>query len=285
MDTGRFLKMFGLIAVALCVCLASAEEVSTDKPHTHVEHRNGVDISIPGTTPSKTVLPTPQAPQAAQDPQAAQSPVPRPPLFTNLGFNNVLQNGAGSIFTRPDGRTVLLGSGGQTLVTGGDSDSDEEDDDDVRDFNSGSNVFYNSQYFSNAGYGGTTIINGYQFNIVDGGIQLKIGDKVYNYPAKDASVKSKETVDINGQQATLEYDNGNIVLQLADGTVFAKTENGIFSGNRESYENRGKLHQAALDQAARVQQEVAELQNRIQAQMQQLQANLENTFKNGNFPF
>ncbi|KAH8300295.1 hypothetical protein KR044_012525, partial [Drosophila immigrans] len=199
----------------------------------------------------------------------------------NQGGNTVLQNGAGGIFTRSDGRTVLVGSGGQTIVTGGDSDSDEDDDD--TDNVSGNNVFINGQWINSSGNGGTTFINGYQVSLVNGGLQLKIGDKVYNFPAKDASFKSKDKVDINGQQATVEYDNGNIVLELADGTVFAKTENGMFSGNRQSYENREQIRQAAFAETAKVQQEMQAFQNRLEIQMRELQENLQRTFS-GNFP-
>ncbi|KAH8355312.1 hypothetical protein KR093_010758, partial [Drosophila rubida] len=191
--------------------------------------------------------------------------------------NTVLQNGAGSIYTRADGSSVLVGAGGQTLVTNADSDEEDDDDADV-DAKGGSNVVINGQWIQSSNSQGTTFINGYQVNLIDGGLQLRVGGKVYNFPAKDASVKTKEQMDINGQPATVEYDSGNIVLELADGTLFAKTEHGMFSGNRQSYENRAQIRQAAFDQAAKVQREMAELQSRLEAQMRELRDNLERTF-------
>ncbi|KAL7738106.1 hypothetical protein ACLKA6_006453 [Drosophila palustris] len=222
--------------------------------------------------------------------------------FVQNRGNTVLQNGAGSIYTRPDGKTVLVGANGQTIVTGGDSSSDESDEDD--DGKSGSKVIINGQImggnsfvshntnggvmlFNNDGEGSSQYFNNYQIKITNGGIQLSTGGKDYNFPAKDASVKSQEKVDINGQQATLEYDNGNIVIELADGTVFAKADGGLFSGNRQAYENRAQIREDALKNAAevqqRVQQEVADIQNRIQAQMRDLEENLHRTLGNIGF--
>ncbi|XP_034476956.1 uncharacterized protein LOC117783605 [Drosophila innubila] len=225
-----------------------------------------------------------------------------PNYVYNQRGNTFLQNEAGSIYTRPDGKTVLVGANGQTIVTDRDSSSDEDKDDNDDHFHSGSNIIINGQsigggsfstgqggvmLFNDGGEGSTQFFGNYQINIVNGGIQLRSGGKVYNFPAKDPSVKSQEKIDINGNEATLEYDNGNIVIELADGTVFAKTEDGLFSGNRQSYENRAQIKENALREAAltqqRVQQEVANIQSRIQAEMRELDANLQRTLGNIGF--
>ncbi|XP_030554171.1 uncharacterized protein LOC115758153 [Drosophila novamexicana] len=274
MDTYRALMMIGLVALA--VCLASAQPTSTDK-------------SIAGTAE----LPTP--------PTQAQ---PVSSYLYNQGGNVVLQNEAGSIYTRPDGRKVLVGAGGQTIVTGAD-DSDEDDDDDTQSGfsgNYGNNVVINgrsvggSSFISSnggalvmnqAGEGGYQTYNNHQIRIVNGGLQLTTGGQVYDFPAKDASVSSQEKININGQEATVQYENGNIVVELADGTVLAKADGGLFSGDRNSYVNRKQIQEDAARQAAKVQEDIAHLQKelneRLNFQMRKLQEDLEHTLGNIHF--
>lgn len=239
-----------------------------------------METSIPGTT----------------QPQ----PQPVPSLLYNRGGNTGLQNEAGSIHTRPDGSTVLIGTGGQTLVTNGD-DSDEDDDDfSGLSFNNviingrsvqggGGSVFTGnggSLLVNDGGEGSFQSYNNYQLRIVNGGLQLTVGGKVYNFLPKDTNTQEK--VDINGQQATVDYENGNIVVQLADGTVLAKTETGLFSGSdRQLYDNRKQIQENAAREAERVQQQIANLQKELQQnlaiQMKQLQENLEQTLGNIRF--
>lgn len=244
-----------------------------------MDKSNGVETSIPGTT----------------------QPQPVPSLLYNHGGNTVLQNEAGSIHTRPDGSTVLIGAGGQTLVVNGD-DSDEDDDDFSGPSYHGNNVIINGRSVQGGGSfftgnGGSVLVNhggegsfqsynNYQLRIVNGGLQLNVGGKVYNFLPKDTNTQEK--VDINGQQATVDYENGNIVVQLADGTVLAKTETGLFSGSdRQSYDNRKQIQENAAREAERVQQQIAnmqkELQQNLAIQMKQLQENLEQTLGNIRF--
>lgn len=216
----------------------------------------------------------------------------------------MLQNEAGSIYTRPDGRKVLVGAGGQTIVTGAD-DSDEDDDDDTQSGfsgNYGNNVVINgrsvggSSFISSnggalvmnqAGEGGYQTYNNHQIRIVNGGLQLTTGGQVYDFPAKDASVSSQEKININGQEATVQYENGNIVVELADGTVLAKADGGLFSGDRNSYVNRKQIQEDAARQAAKVQEDIAHLQKelneRLNFQMRKLQEDLEHTLGNIHF--
>lgn len=244
-----------------------------------MDKSNGAETSIPGTT----------------------QPQPVPSLLYNHGGNTVLQNEAGSIHTRPDGSTVLIGAGGQTLVVNGD-DSDEDDDDFSGPSYHGNNVIINGRSVQGGGSfftgnGGSVLVNhggegsfqsynNYQLRIVNGGLQLNVGGKVYNFLPKDTNTQEK--VDINGQQATVDYENGNIVVQLADGTVLAKTETGLFSGSdRQSYDNRKQIQENAAREAERVQQQIAnmqkELQQNLAIQMKQLQDNLEQTLGNIRF--
>lgn len=259
--------------------MAAAETVTEQQPGTYVDRSNGVETSIPGTT----------------------QPQPVPSVLYNRGGNTVLQNEAGSIYTRPDGRTVLIGADGQTLVTNG-SDSDEEDDDDIsgssfhsnnviingRSVNGGGSFFTSnggSVLVNQGGEGSFQSYNNYQLRIVNGGLQLTVAGKVYNFAPKDTN--SQEKIDINGQQATVSYENGNIVVQLADGTVLAKTESGLFSGDRQSYDNRKQIQENAAREAERVQQHVAQLQKELHdnlaIQMKQLQENLQQTLGNIRF--
>ncbi|KAH8421028.1 hypothetical protein KR222_004441 [Zaprionus bogoriensis] len=221
----------------------------------------------------------------------------------NKGGNTVLQNEAGSIHTGPDGRTVLIGANGQTLVSNGDdSDEDDSDDDDDVHFSGNfhsNNVVINGRSIRDGSGGiftggdGTLLVNhggegsfqsynNYQLRILNGGLQLTTGGKVYNFPPKDTN--SQEKIDINGQPATVEYNNGNIVVQLADGTVLAKADNGLFSGNRQSFDNRKKIQENAAREAARVQENLAQFQKdlhlRLGNQMRQLQEDLERTLGN-----
>lgn len=259
-----------------------------------MDHSNGVETSIPGTT----------VPQEERPAQPAQ---PVPSVVYNRGGNVVLQNEAGSIFTRPDGRKVLVGANGQTIVTrAGDSDEDTsiDDDDDILTEFSGNNVIINGRhlggggqsfissnggalFMNQVGEGGYQTYNNYQIRIVDGGLQLTVAGKVYNFPAKAASVKSQEQVDINGQQATVQYENGNIVVELADGTVLAKADGGLFSGNRHSYDNRKQIQEDAARQALKVQEDLAQMQRNLQAQlseqMKQLQESLQHSLGNIHF--
>lgn len=253
-----------------------------------MDRSNGVETSIPGTT------------QQQEQPQAQ----PVPSLLYNRGGNTVLQNEAGSIHTRPDGSTVLIGSDGQTLVTNGrDSDDDEQDDDDIsgpsfhsnnviingRSVHGGGSIFTGnggSVLVNHGGEGSYQSYNNYQLRLVNGGLQLTVGGKEYNFLPK--ATNSQEKVDINGQQATVDYENGNIVVQLADGTVLAKTETGLFSGSdRQSYDNRKKIQEDAAREAEQVQQHIANLQRDLQenlaAQMKQLQENLQLTLGNIRF--
>ncbi|EDW00768.1 uncharacterized protein LOC6560117 [Drosophila grimshawi] len=287
MDTGRTPMFFALVALAFC--LASAQ---TDKPATYVDHSNGVEVSIPGTTiPKDDILPTPRNQEAA----------PGGVIYKN-GGNVFLQNEAGSIYTRPDGRKVLVGAGGQTIVTGAD-DSDEDTSAEGNYNGGGGGIFINGQqvggggggssfisgggsslFINQAGEGAYQTYNNNQIRIINGGLQLTSGGQVYTFPAKGADVNSKETVEINGQNAVVEYQNGNIIVELADGTVLAKADGGLFSGNRQSYDNRKQIQADAALEAARAQEYAASLQKNLHEQlsnqMRNLQEELQRTLGN-----
>ncbi|TDG51069.1 hypothetical protein AWZ03_002432 [Drosophila navojoa] len=255
----RLLIMIGLLALG--VCLASALPAQP-----FVDHSNGKETSIPGTT-------TPEDSQPAQR---------VPNVLYNRAGNVVLQNEAGTIYKRPDGRTVLIGANGQTLVTRSDeSDEDTSIDDDDDQFRrqKGNRGNSGNIFISQAGGSGIQTYNGYRSELVDGGLRLTVNGFTYNFPAKDASVNSKQQIKINGENATLQYDNGNIVVEMADGTVIGKAEGGLFTGNRHSYDNRKKIQEELAANIATLQYNLSHLQDNIARQINQIGINL------NNFPF
>lgn len=244
-----------------------------------MDRSNGVETSIPGTT-------------IPEDSQPAQ---PVPSVLYNRGGNVALQNEAGSIYRRPDGRTVLVGANGQTLVTGADDSDEDTSFSDEDQLYAGRNViikggkgqgFINegTVIISQTGEGTIQTFKNYRLQLVNGGLRLTVEGKNYDFPAKDASVNSKEQIDINGQKATLQYDNGNIVVELADGTVMAKAEGGLFSGNRYSYDNRKQIQANAAQDIAHLQTNLAQLEKNITQEVNQAIQNIGSdlTFNLGN---
>jgi len=90
-------------------------------------------------------------------------------------------------------------------------------------------------------------------------------------------VNQKETVDINGQPAQVEYSNGDIVIELADHTVIAKTGGRTFMGDRYSFDNRDKLEAEARQYAEQIQNEV---QASLKKTMDDIRANLQESLGN-----
>ncbi|ALC42249.1 CG18067 [Drosophila busckii] len=277
MHAVRLGLLFATVGVALC----SAQTV-TDKP------------SVPGSTLPEAGIPTPTTSTTSAQPVSS--------FLYNQGGSTVLQNGAGSIYKRPDGRTVLTGADGQTLVTSAeDSDESNESDDQQPGNNNiiinGRSYAAGSSFISTTGNGHGTVLvnqggegsymnyNNHQVRIVNGGLELTTGGKVFNFAAKQGS--SQEQVDINGQQATVTYENGNISVELPDGTVLAKTEQGLFGGNRESYANRKQIQENAAREAAQATEQARQLQERLQQQlgeqMRKLQEELQRTLGNLHF--
>ncbi|KAH8402330.1 hypothetical protein KR009_011414 [Drosophila setifemur] len=212
-------------------------------------------------------------------------------IIQNNG-NTFLSNGAGQIIRRADGKTVLIGSDGRSIVTNSE-DSSEEDNYGVQQF-SGNNVIINGQYGNSIVqsnghsyiYGdstqGSSIIsqNGRSVRIINGAIELTENGQVYNFQPKAPGVNTKETVTINGQPAQVEYSNGDIIVELADHTVIAKTGNRSFLGDRYSFDHREELEAEAQNYANRIQKEVSE---NLQKSMDDLKDELEKAFGNIRF--
>ncbi|EDV35833.1 uncharacterized protein Dana_GF12271, isoform A [Drosophila ananassae] len=210
-------------------------------------------------------------------------------IIQNNG-NTFLSNGAGQIIRRPDGKTVLIGSDGRSIIT----DTDESSEEDIaNEHYSNNNVIINGQsgtsivqssghnYIYGDGSQGSYITqNGRSIRIVDGGIELNENGQIFNFKPKGPGVNTKETVDINGQPAQVEYSNGDIVVELADHTVIAKIGGRTFMGDRYSFDNREKLEVDAQNMAARIHEEV---NADIKKTMEDLHASLQNTFANIRF--
>ncbi|XP_044316947.1 uncharacterized protein LOC108051740 [Drosophila rhopaloa] len=205
-------------------------------------------------------------------------------ILQNNG-NTFLSNGAGQIIQGPDGKTILIGSDGRRIIA--DADSSEEDD--SRDYGQGnSNVIINGQsgssliqsnghsfIYGDQSHGSYINSNGRSVRIINGAIELNENGQVYTFQPKAAGVNEKETVDINGQPAQVEYSNGDIVIELADHTVIAKTGGRTFLGDRYSFDNRDKLEAEAKNYAQRIENEVRAT---LQKTMEDLKAELGSLF-------
>ncbi|EDW72594.2 uncharacterized protein Dwil_GK19306 [Drosophila willistoni] len=197
-----------------------------------------------------------------------------------------LANEAGQIFRRPDGKIVLIGANGQQLVTDSD-DSDEDDDDDSHSSHSSSE--FNNVVINGGDGGGTSFYqtggksymfvtaqensyinsNGHSLKVINGGLQLEEGGKQYTFLPRAADVNQKETVDINGKPATVEYSGGNVIIELADKTLIAKLGNRIFVGDRDGFNNRDKLESEINQQARLARENAVRLQQQISLQISQ----------------
>ncbi|EDW91393.2 uncharacterized protein LOC6530798 [Drosophila yakuba] len=188
-------------------------------------------------------------------------------ILRNNG-HTFLSSGAGQIIRGPDGRTVLIGSNGQRIVVNGDS-SEEDNSPEygtrghhnnvIINGGSGSSVYHNDGrgfIVGNANEDSYITGDGRSLRVINGAIELNDHGQVYVFPPKAPGVYEKETVPVNGQPALVEYSNGDIVVELADHTVFAKVGDRTFLGDRASFNNRDKLEAEAKNYAERVQQEV-----------------------------
>ncbi|KAH8365302.1 hypothetical protein KR084_008607 [Drosophila pseudotakahashii] len=206
-------------------------------------------------------------------------------ILQNNG-NTFLSNGAGQIIRGPDGRTVLIGSDGSRIIAN--ADSSEEDI--SQDYGNGgnNNVIINGQsgssiiqsdghsfIYGDKSHGSYINNNGRTVRIINGAIELNEHGQVYTFQPKAAGVSQKETVNINGQPAQVEYSNGDIVIELADHTVVAKVGGRTFLGDRYSFDNRDKLEAEAKNYAERLQYEI---QANLKKTMDDLHAELGNLF-------
>lgn len=209
-------------------------------------------------------------------------------ILQNNG-NTFLSNGAGQIFRRPDGKTVLIGSDGRSIVT----DTDESSEEDIANYHSvntniirngpsGNTIIQGSEgnYIYGNGEGSYISANGRSMRIVNGALELNDNGQIFTFKPKGPGVNTKEIVDVNGQPAQVEYSNGDIVVELADHTVVAKVNGRSFMGDRYTFENREKLENDAKNMAARIQEEV---NAGLKKTMEDLQASLKDTFANIRF--
>ncbi|KAH8258102.1 hypothetical protein KR038_005714 [Drosophila bunnanda] len=198
-----------------------------------------------------------------------------------------LSNGAGQIFRRSDGKTVLIGSNGNQIVTDDEDDSDDDDSSSGGNHNS-NNIIINGQstmiqndgksfIYGNGREGSYINSNGRSVRIINGAIELNENGQVYTFRSKARSANLKETVTINGQPAQVEYSNGDVIVELADHTVVAKVGDRTFLGDRNSFDNRDKLEAEAKEHAHRIQKEAHE---NLKKSMDDLHAQLRNTFSN-----
>ncbi|KAH8279271.1 hypothetical protein KR026_005379 [Drosophila bipectinata] len=213
-------------------------------------------------------------------------------IIQNNG-NTYLSNGAGQIFRRADGKTVLIGSDGRSIVTDTD-DSSEEDVSNTYYSNNNNNVIINGEsgnsivqsnghsfIYGDANQGGSFInSNGRTIRIVNGAIELTENGQTYTFQPKGRGAATKETVDVNGQPAEVEYTNEDIVVELADHTVIAKIGGRTFVGDRYSFEHREEMEADARNLASRIHEEV---NTNLKKTMEDLQATLQNTFANIRF--
>ncbi|KAH8373771.1 hypothetical protein KR200_007211 [Drosophila serrata] len=201
--------------------------------------------------------------------------------------NTFLSNGAGQIIRRSDGKTVLIGSDGNQIVTSDEDDSLDVDSSSGGNHNS-NNIIINGQstmiqndgksfIYGNGRDGSYINSNGRTVRIIDGGIELNEHGQVYNFRPKARTGNQKETIIVNGQPAQVEYSNGDIIVELADHTVIAKVGDRTFLGDRHSFDNRDKLEAEAKNHAHQIQKEVHES---IKKSMDDLHAQLKNTFGN-----
>ncbi|XP_016957097.1 uncharacterized protein LOC108029380 [Drosophila biarmipes] len=208
-------------------------------------------------------------------------------ILQNNG-NTFLSNGAGQIIRGPDGRTVLIGSDGRRIIA--DADSSEEDISQDYGHGGNNNVIINGQsgssiiqsnghsfIYGDESQGSYINSNGRTVRIINGAIELNENGKVYTFQPKAAGVNQRETVDINGQPAQVEYSNGDIVIELADHTVVAKVAGRTFLGDRYSFDNRDKLEAEAKNYAQRIHQEV---QASLKKTMEDIRANLQESLGN-----
>ncbi|XP_034654343.1 uncharacterized protein LOC117892306 [Drosophila subobscura] len=204
------------------------------------------------------------------------------------GGSTYLSNGAGQIIKGPNGKTILIGSDGRQIVA---DSSDSDEDVSLDDGTSGNNVIINGGQSSIITSNGRThqyatgninysTHNGHSVTVVNGVITLTEGGKQYRFEAQPAGVEKRETIDINGKPATVQYSNGDVIVELADQTVIAKVGDSSFIGDRQSFENRDKLQAEALQQAQQIQQQV---QEDVKRMMQNLNEELQRTLGNIRF--
>ncbi|KAH8291536.1 hypothetical protein KR054_012576 [Drosophila jambulina] len=193
--------------------------------------------------------------------------------------NTYLSNGAGQIIRRADGKTVLIGSDGNQIVTSDEDDSLDFDSSSGGSYNSHNNVIINGKNSFYQGNGGGSFINsnGRTVRIINGVLELTENGQVYTFQPKEKSVNQKETVTINGQPAQVEYSNGDVIVELTDHTVVAKVGDNSFVGDRNSFDNREKLVAEAHEDAHRIQKEVHE---NLKKTMEELHTQLQSTFGN-----
>ncbi|XP_043644248.1 uncharacterized protein LOC122613896 [Drosophila teissieri] len=191
-------------------------------------------------------------------------------ILQNNG-NTILSSGAGQIFRRPDGRMVLIGSNGRSMIVNGGASSEEDISGEYGTGGHHNNIIINggsgSSVYRNGGQGfivgdanKDTFItgDGRSVRVVNGAIELNDHGQVYVFHPKAAGVYDKETVPFSGQTAQVEYSNGDIVVELVDHTVIAKIGDRIFVGDRESFNNRDKLEAEVKNYGHRIQQEIQE---------------------------
>ncbi|KAH8319959.1 hypothetical protein KR074_010042 [Drosophila pseudoananassae] len=214
-------------------------------------------------------------------------------IIQNNG-NTYLSNGAGQIIRRADGKTVLIGSDGRSIVTDTEDSSEEDGSNTYYGNNNNNNVIINGEtgnsivqsyghsfIYGDGNQGGSYInSNGRTIRIVNGAIELTENGKTYTFQPKARGVATKETVDVNGQPAEVEYTDEDIVVELADHTVIAKIGGRTFVGDRYSFEHREQLEADARNLASRIHEEV---NTNLKKTMEDLQANLQNTFANIRF--
>ncbi|KAH8291535.1 hypothetical protein KR054_012577, partial [Drosophila jambulina] len=184
-------------------------------------------------------------------------------IFERNG-NTFLSHSAGQIYTRPDGRTALMGSGGGQIITGGFDSPSGGNYNTNTNINNNNNVITNGHstivqdngrdfIYGSAGEG--SYINGregFGVRIVNGGLEVTENGRVHSFPPKQ---NHRETVTINGQAAQVEYTNGDIIVELSDHTVIAKVGNRPFVGDRNTFDNRDRLEAEARNNSQRSQNE------------------------------
>ncbi|XP_041448066.1 uncharacterized protein LOC111077270 [Drosophila obscura] len=215
-------------------------------------------------------------PQGADDQQ----------ILRNKG-STYLSNGAGQIIRGADGKTILIGSDGRRIIADA-SDSEEDASQDIGLIGGSNNIVINGGQSSIITSNGKTLqygagninysgYNGHSITVVNGVITLTEGGKQYRFEAKPANVEKRETIDINGKPATVQYSNGDVIVELADQTVIAKIGDSSFIGDRNSFENRDKLQAEAKQYAEKIQLQVQEdLKNMLQGMREELQKTLGN---------
>ncbi|KAH8301704.1 hypothetical protein KR059_009546 [Drosophila kikkawai] len=209
-------------------------------------------------------------------------------IYQNNG-HTFLTSGAGQIIRGPNGKTVLIGSDGSQIVA---NDSDEDDsldlDDGSHNYNSNNIIINgerstilqndgNSILYGSANEGSQMSLNGRTVRVINGGLELNENGQVYTFRPKARSENQKETVNINGKPAQVDYSNGDIVIELADHTVVAKVGDRTFLGDRNSFDNRDKIEAESQKEARRIQEVI---HANIKKSMDELHAHLQSTLGN-----